>query len=176
MVVLVFYGGAGINIISYCCNECRSKGIEVLQNHTCNDIHHHHHADAFMFQATTDDNENSYVTANTFHATSDCSDKMCNKHEADNPPDYKIDHCAFCDDHSSEECSLERINFYWSSYKLSKQETNLFPEHFTLFSCNLLNYNSLDIISNGDNITSAPHRPPPVLPRDYLSILTVLLI
>jgi len=169
MVVLVFYGGAGINIISYCCNECRSKGIEVLQNHKCCNIHHHHAGD-FMFQVTTDGNENTF-TANTLHATSNCCKKMRDRHTAFNPPDNK---CIFCDEHSCGECSLERINFDWSSYELSKQD--LSPDYFTLFACNLLNYNSLDIISNGDNITPAPHTPPPVLPRDYLSILTVLLI
>lgn len=30
MSALVFYGGAGINVISYCCKDCRSTGIEVI--------------------------------------------------------------------------------------------------------------------------------------------------
>ena len=124
MVVLVFYGGAGINFISYCCNECQSKGIEVIQNNECCYIHHHH--------------ENT------------------------------------CDEYSSDECSLERINFDWSSYELSKQD--LSPDYFTLFTCNLLNDSYLGFNVSGDIITPAPHRPPLVLPRDYLSVLTVLLI
>lgn len=29
----MFYGGAGINVISYCCNDCRSAGIEAIASH-----------------------------------------------------------------------------------------------------------------------------------------------
>lgn len=30
---MVFYGGAGINVISYCCIDCRSAGIEAIASH-----------------------------------------------------------------------------------------------------------------------------------------------
>ena len=138
MAVLVFYGGAGINIISYCCNECRSKGIEALQNHQCCEIHHQHN------NINLDNDENEYY--------------------------------VFNDDHSFGDCNLERIHFDWSLSKLSKQEKDFSPEYFTLITCNLF-YDSLsDHISSGENFTPGPHGPPIVLPRDYLSILTVLLI
>ncbi|MDR1525413.1 MAG: hypothetical protein LBS79_09220 [Tannerella sp.] len=42
MATLVFYGGAGINIISYCCDHCRSAGIEVLLKDKCCETHSHH--------------------------------------------------------------------------------------------------------------------------------------
>lgn len=40
---LVFYGGAGLNVVSYCCNQCRSVGIEAISDHGCCEIHEHHH-------------------------------------------------------------------------------------------------------------------------------------
>lgn len=48
MSALIFYGGAGINVISYCCDMCRSAGIEEVSNHKCCGIHglHHEHQDA----------------------------------------------------------------------------------------------------------------------------------
>lgn len=46
---LVFYGGAGINVISYCCKDCRSAGIEAIASHhhqccetQCCEKHGHH--------------------------------------------------------------------------------------------------------------------------------------
>ena len=138
MAVLVFYGGAGINIISYCCNECRSVGIEVLQDHQCCEIHH--------------------------------------QHNNNNPHNDENEYYVLGDEHSFGDCSLERIHFDWSISKLSKQEKDFSPEYFTLITCNLL-YDSLSYyLSSGENFTPEPHGPPIVLPRDYLSILTVLLI
>lgn len=48
MSALIFYGGAGINVISYCCDMCRSAGIEEVSNHKCCGIHglHHEHQEA----------------------------------------------------------------------------------------------------------------------------------
>lgn len=43
MSALIFYGGAGINVISYCCDKCRSAGIEVVSDHKCCEMHKHHH-------------------------------------------------------------------------------------------------------------------------------------
>jgi hypothetical protein len=37
--VLVFYGGAGINVVSYCCDTCRAAGIEAVSKHTCCEAH-----------------------------------------------------------------------------------------------------------------------------------------
>lgn len=44
MAALVFYGGAGVNVASYCCDDCRSQGVEVLVGDMCCDVHEHEHA------------------------------------------------------------------------------------------------------------------------------------
>lgn len=46
LAALVFYGGAGVNIISYCCSDCRTEGAEVLLDNVCSDVHEHDHGDA----------------------------------------------------------------------------------------------------------------------------------
>ncbi|RHU29060.1 hypothetical protein DXD68_06270 [Parabacteroides sp. TM07-1AC] len=38
---LIFYGGAGVNLITYCCGDCRTEGVAVLLNDTCCDVHEH---------------------------------------------------------------------------------------------------------------------------------------
>lgn len=45
LATLVFYGGAGVNIISYCCSDCRTEGVEVLLDDACCDVHEHNHGD-----------------------------------------------------------------------------------------------------------------------------------
>ena len=39
--VLVFYGGSGINIASFCCNSCQSEGISGIAEGICCEIHCH---------------------------------------------------------------------------------------------------------------------------------------
>ena len=36
---LVFYGGAGVNLVSYCCSCCEENGIETLTNESCCKMH-----------------------------------------------------------------------------------------------------------------------------------------
>jgi len=127
MAALVFYGGAGINLISYCCNICRMEGIDAVINDKCCDIHHHDH-------------EN--------HSAPDCED---------------------C-------CSLERICFDWCTQNSPEQEINLSPLTLELFSNSLLTISHFDNLTAGDKHAPASHGPPIALPRDYLSVLTVLLI
>lgn len=43
MAGLVFYGGAGVNVASFCCQDCRDAGIEVLAGDRCCEIHGHTH-------------------------------------------------------------------------------------------------------------------------------------
>ncbi|MDH6304139.1 hypothetical protein M2459_000851 [Parabacteroides sp. PF5-5] len=43
LAALVFYGGCGVNLISYCCDDCHSYGVEVVKSDICCDIHHHNH-------------------------------------------------------------------------------------------------------------------------------------
>lgn len=40
---LIFYGGAGVNFVSYCCGDCEEEGVEVLLESRCCEIHGHDH-------------------------------------------------------------------------------------------------------------------------------------
>lgn len=46
LATLVFYGGAGINLVTYCCGDCRTEGVEVLLDDKCCEIHDHDHSEA----------------------------------------------------------------------------------------------------------------------------------
>jgi hypothetical protein len=37
MSALVFYGGAGVNVISFCCDDCRREGLTVIAKDNCCD-------------------------------------------------------------------------------------------------------------------------------------------
>ncbi|MDL2222118.1 hypothetical protein LJC35_06160 [Parabacteroides sp. OttesenSCG-928-N08] len=53
LAALVFYGGAGVNIVSFCCNDCRAAGMEVLKEDKCCEIHSHSHHDEPIVEAAT---------------------------------------------------------------------------------------------------------------------------
>lgn len=38
---LIFYGGAGVNLITYCCGDCQTEGVAVLLNDNCCEVHEH---------------------------------------------------------------------------------------------------------------------------------------
>lgn len=41
LATLIFYGGAGVNLITYCCGDCRTEGVAVLLNDNCCEVHEH---------------------------------------------------------------------------------------------------------------------------------------
>ena len=160
MVVLVFYGGAGVNIIFYCCNECQSEGLNALKNNKCCDIHHHPH-----------DNPVAH------NAISGCCDDRCNHHDPEDLSDTEHAYSCICDLHTCNDlCSLERIDFDWNFNHSSNFEEDLFPDAFTFIPDNLFYFPSHPFVLPVEGLTSSPHGPPIVLPQDYLSTLTVLLI
>lgn len=46
LAALIFYGGAGVNLVTYCCGDCRTEGVAVLLEDHCCEIHAHDHAAA----------------------------------------------------------------------------------------------------------------------------------
>ena len=156
MAALVVYGGAGINLISYCCNLCRMEGIEAVILDKCCDIHHHNHSDKKIH-----------------HPTSGCCEHTCDVHNGG-----ALHPC--CDIHeeysSADCCSLERVSFDWCIQNLPEQEIDISPLILDFSACNMLAITYLENITTGEKHTPASHGPPIALPRDYLSILTVLLI
>jgi hypothetical protein len=175
MAALVFYGGAGINLISYCCNLCSMEGIEAVTNGKCCDIHHHHHSDN---HASHYDSYNCTAhhasESHTNHHDSHCCTSACDMHTDDDSANDMHDCCTFSDEHDSGNCcSLKRISFDWFANNLLKQEVDLSPVTMELFACCLP---TISPILDTEKLAPEPHGPPIVLPRDYLSTLTVLLI
>lgn len=41
LATLIFYGGAGVNLITYCCGDCRTEGVAVLLDNKCCEVHEH---------------------------------------------------------------------------------------------------------------------------------------
>ncbi len=160
MAVLVFYGGAGINIISYCCNDCRTEGIEALINNRCCDIHKHNHPDDHKH-----------------HQTSDCTGSSHDNHAEDHNCNATHANIDFRHDHSSGNCcNIERISFDWSLHNAAEQDVDLAPVILDLLSDDILNISPAHIVITNKCDMATPNGPPLVCPRDYLSVLTVLLI
>lgn len=147
MAALVFYGGAGINIIFYCCNQCRSEGIEaLLKKDKCCEIP----------QADK-------------HAPHSC----CAKTEQTDPdPEGCGIHCT--DQTSDNCCHIEHIRFDWSTQNTAELNIDLSPLTFLLRS-EILDISTINFFA-GETGAVMPKGPPPACPRDYLSRLTILLI
>ena len=174
MAVLVFYGGAGINIISYCCKECRSAGIEALINNKCCDIHNHNHENEHNRKHTLSASccnhivyvKDNYSESNhSTHAENSC----CNSEHSDL-------NNSNCDNPYDENCNMERANFDWNSQNFTELKIDLSPNEYELFSNNLFNNSPAHLLQISENNAAMPNGPPLVSPRDYLSVLTVLLI
>lgn len=45
---LIFYGGAGVNWVTYCCSDCRTEGVAVLLNDNCCEVHGHDCCDTMV--------------------------------------------------------------------------------------------------------------------------------
>ena len=43
LIGAVVYGGSGVNVYFFCCNDCRTEGVNAVLEHKCCEIHHHHH-------------------------------------------------------------------------------------------------------------------------------------
>lgn len=169
MAVLVLYGGAGINIISYCCGDCRSAGVEALIHQKCCEIHQHSHKDHTAHNKETDCKVNHQAENATCSHTTHANRHDCEKHH---------DHtCDACTEHSSGNCcSMERIDFDWSVQDTAEKETDLSPIGFDLLSDDLFVYTHTHLSFVSETNTTRPNGPPLVCPREYLSRLTVLLI
>ena len=141
MATLVFYGGAGINVISYCCKDCRSVGIEVLLTDKCCEIHNHNH-----------DSNNSH------------------NHN------FSMSSCSHAEHHSADVCcNMERIDFDWNAQNIAKLDINISPDVYELFN-NLFIDSSVHLPYICKSNAAMTNGPPLIIPRDYLSLITVLLI
>ena len=48
LAFLIAYGGSGVNIFLYCCDDCRSEGPVAVIGGTCCELHHHHHLNGLI--------------------------------------------------------------------------------------------------------------------------------
>jgi hypothetical protein len=48
LAILIAYGGSGVNIFFYCCDDCRSEGPDAVIGGTCCELHHHHHLNGLI--------------------------------------------------------------------------------------------------------------------------------
>lgn len=130
---LIFYGGAGVNWVTACCENCFNTGLDVsLQKSCCASAHEDSHQagmDMFAFDAVVD---------------------------------------------GAHDCGIERVEFKWTSLENDRTLVQLpviADFVFTLSTLDLLTHNASPLVlSYVDN-------PPPLLsPREYLTLLTTLLI
>lgn len=157
MATLVFYGGAGINVIFYCCNQCRSAGIEaLLKKDNCCKTHHYNH--------------NHAADKHEPHSGHSC----CTKADQDCCGTHNVKSNNYCTDHTSGNCcNIERIHFDWNTQNAAELNIDLSPVTFDLsLFPDILTINVL-ICETG---AVMPKGPPLACPRDYLSRLTILLI
>lgn len=67
MSVLLCYGGAGVNLVSYCCTDCETEGVTALISDKCCEIHDH-------YDNSTSNHSHLGVTDSCGHAQEDsCS-------------------------------------------------------------------------------------------------------
>ncbi len=50
LTAIVIYGGSGVNMYLFCCDDCRDEGAAAVIEHKCCEIHHHHSDDSTEHQ------------------------------------------------------------------------------------------------------------------------------
>ena len=146
MSTLVFYGGAGINIISYCCNECHSNRVEAIMDDT-----------------------GSLCLNIEGHKNDNCCDK---KHKKQECSGYGACH----DMSSEGFCGIERVHFDWTVQNITELNIDISPLVSDLLPTVFFDISHTHSLLVCENNSAMPNGPPLVCPHDYLSILTVLLI
>ena len=163
MSVLVFYGGAGINILSYCCNECSMVGVEAMKKEKCFVVHNQ----------DKNHNYDALCSSRQEHKNNNCCES---KHQK--PEDYddskSLSYCHNID--SNDFCSVERFIFDWTVQSSSEHEIDLSPQALDVLPYNLFDISYIHLPVTCNNNTVMSNGPPSVYPREYLSIITVLLI
>jgi len=142
MAALVLYGGSGLNVMNFCCNNCRAAGMLAVAGMT-------HH---------TDGHENH--------------DSCCEGHAGESAT-------SACSNHANRSdkgcCSFKHISFDWNLHNTPKLVTDQFPVSIDMFA-NELGGSYICFSLSGEHKGIMPDGPPLFIPRDYLSLLTVLLI
>ena len=64
LIFAVSYGGSGVNMYFYCCDDCRSEGLSAIVYQKCEEVHHHHHMGGLIVHYTSDDSCVHQLTEN----------------------------------------------------------------------------------------------------------------
>ncbi|MDR2681264.1 MAG: hypothetical protein LBC47_10700 [Tannerella sp.] len=172
---LVFYGGAGVNVISYCCNQCRSAGIEILREDKCCEIHNYHRPGNSCYnyasQITDATCGNSGREHECHHAAGNVRHDDCRNRSGHSGYDSSHNNNCQANDH----CNMERIHFDWYSHFSPESNVKFSPVALDLLPCESVDVSFISPLTcdAGWGICKGP---PVVRPRDYLSGLTLLLI
>ncbi|MDL2255942.1 hypothetical protein LJC44_03535 [Parabacteroides sp. OttesenSCG-928-G06] len=147
MASLVFYGGAGINIVSFCCSDCKAAGLEAVTTDKCCEIHEHEHSHGNGYSHTHSHDQHHHpatepATDPSAHAEEDC-------------------------------CNMQRIDFDWDFEQIAKQNPD--PVIIDLFVMDHHSIQTISIPFVDKMEAVMPHSPP-LPPGTYLSLLTTLLI
>ncbi|MCC8154286.1 MAG: hypothetical protein LIP01_08775 [Tannerellaceae bacterium] len=147
---LIFYGGSGINLVSYCCGDCRSAGLEVVLSDKCCEIHEHHH-----------------------HEKEHTHGHSCHHSDGDDGLAHLCAHDSRIDE--TDCCGLKRIDFESDSPSNPLQKPTPVELDLSLFG--LPSLTLLTLLDKQTTTEVEEYSPPlPVCPRVYLSMLTTLLI
>jgi len=177
MAALVLYGGAGVNVVSYCCNDCRNAGIEALltgkgcaiHNHQLNDEpdnnQHNTRANNNQHNAKANNNQHNAEPNNNPQKAGDCCHSTAAV--ADNDLNCRLPEKC---------CKVELLTFDWNSQTTAKTAINIVPDVFCLLPYKVVNLADLTLLFTSEVKASLLNPPPPVCPRDYLLTLAVLLI
>ncbi|MGL4852648.1 MAG: hypothetical protein ACRC3Z_08405 [Phocaeicola sp.] len=147
LTLLVTYGGAGINLFTYCCNDCRTGGVSVILEEKCCDVHEHSHTSQTKAQA---------------HTACGSSCRIAHPEPMLQSPE-------------EEACDISRIDTQWEYAQVSPIE--LEPMAMTLPPFLVAQLMTLvEPPVERLCTTNCDHGPPVQPPRTYLSRLTTLLI
>ncbi|MGL5273094.1 MAG: hypothetical protein ACRC8J_06385 [Phocaeicola sp.] len=148
LTLLVAYGGAGVNLLTYCCNDCRSEGLSIILEEKCHDVHGHSTSDAIAQSKSQPS----------------CEMNCCKSQEENSMQST-----------DEESCDINRIDTKWEiahniQFDLDPLTINLPPfltaQQITLEDPTVEKINSV----------YCNHGPPVHSPRTYLALLTTLLI
>jgi len=163
LAAILLYGGAGLNVIHFCCDGCRISGTPLMtaKADVCAEDSHLHSHDCCGHETNCCDSEAAVADDATVAGDATAAGVIA---------------CCSHNDHSGADCcSFERISFDLFSQhapKLISDPSSLCIDLFTcdLYRSSFLSCNSCEVIND------LPNGPPLPAPRDYLSLLSILLI
>lgn len=156
LITLIAYGGSGVNLYFFCCDDCRDDGvIKAIVEHSCCERHHHNHSESI---------------AHNHESGCCCAPSHDARHSM---------HTSYtsCDETSHGACNVQRISVNWQTAQSENPE--IAPTSFDVFSSTfcLFTPQNYDLKPTISFIRYSDTQKPPNLDKDiYLSLLNTLII